>query len=409
MATGTLHVWVLSAISREGEPMGEEPPPDVTCGRLVGGLDDPYDQDVRRLGDQVFFMPLAGAMVVVGVDSADGMVYVEGIDQVGRIHLAGCTAAGVPGDVAVALQPAGVFDCADSATEEGSPCDDEQVCTVDETCSEGRCQGGVPLDCSFVADACHGANCVEGMGCIPVPLPDGEPCVDGLFCTTGDVCESGFCRGAPLDCTVGIQPCETASCDEVFDRCNVTSLPTSSTCDDGLFCTATSSCDTWGDCVSTMSTDCSSFTNQCNTGICDEALDSCRQNPRTNGTVCNAMDDGGLCPQSDRCQVLVTGMPSTCVGARPDVDGDTYPDRRCIPATDPPGDCVDNNISVFPGAPEATGIGLTCSDGLDNDCDDFRDCADPACAGCGTAGCPCNTAVCACGTAACPSGVSPCP
>jgi hypothetical protein len=418
MSTGTLHVWVVTEIVRDDPAVeaGGEAVPLVTCGRLVGGLADPYDQNVERRADAVFFMPLAGNTATVpAVPGGSAMIYVEGVDQVGRIHLAGCSEGSVPGTVMVSLIPAGVFDCANPETEDGSPCDDGMVCTVDEVCNNGRCTAGVPLNCAFVGDACHGANCVEGTGCVPVPLPEGDMCDDGLFCTVGDVCSEGVCRGTTRDCRteLGSGACEIAVCDEAFDYCDEDYAPFGTSCDDSNMCSTTSTCSSFGYCSGTNDVTCPTA-DACNFQEFCYSSEGCRPSPRSSDPL--NCDDANACteaypyngiPGRDTCSPYVSStVRRTCMPARlKDRDNDGYVDAACDAAGGNPPDCNDNSALAYPGGTEAMGVGTTCTDGLDNNCNGLQDCADSA--SCGGGGC--GTAGCACGTVACPSGVAPCP
>lgn len=61
---------------------------------------------------------------------------------------------------------------------------------------------------------------------------------------------------------------------------------------------------------------------------------------------------------------MAFGPCPTC----PDNDGDGHTAERCGGA-----DCNDNDDSIRPGAPDF------CGDGINNDCDEYTDCEEPAC------------------------------
>jgi hypothetical protein len=77
-------------------------------------------------------------------------------------------------------------------------CDDGLTCNGTETCnlSTLTCEPGTPVDCSALEAGCGAATCVEGTGCVVDPVPNGTPCDDGSFCTSGDACLDGQCVGA---------------------------------------------------------------------------------------------------------------------------------------------------------------------------------------------------------------------
>jgi cysteine-rich repeat protein len=122
---------------------------------------------------------------------------------------------------------------------------------------------------------------------VAAPLPDGTSCEDGQFCTTGDTCNAGTCRsGSARDCSSATDQCNTGICDEAGDRCRGQPLPDTTTCNDGAWCTLTDHC-TAGVCGGTMR-DCSAATTTCNIGTCNEATHACFPAPVPDGTVCDA-------------------------------------------------------------------------------------------------------------------------
>ena len=335
-ATASIHVWAL-APRTEGA---------ATCSALIGGELDPYDLSLERRADvagEPSKLPLVASEVLLGPI----LVYAEAVSFVGEVELAGC----VPADVAqpstnalVTLQAAGVFDCGDSATEPGAPCDDGMFCTIGETCSGGQCKGGVARDCTHVADDCTAESCDEALGCAPVAVPDGTPCEDGLFCTDGDVCTAGACSGAPRDCSMGVGPCSTPTgCDETFDQCTFQDAPFGTPCDDGAYCTENDSCNSFGSCTGTTR-DCSAVADQCNNASCDETADTCVATPKSSAFSCN---DSVGCTVSDQCDGLgqCAGTPKSC----------TSLDDQCNvgTCTEPLGTCVKTPIAS----------GTPCDDG----------------------------------------------
>jgi hypothetical protein len=342
-ATATLHVWAVVG-KTDAAP---------TCAALIGGALDPYDLALERRAD-VAVEPSKLPALATGVLLGPALVYVEAVSFEGVVELAGCAG---PVDVQqpkatalVTLQKAGVFDCADPATEIGAPCDDGKLCTIGEKCSGGQCKGGVTRDCTHVADSCNAGNCDDTLGCVATPLPDGEPCDDSLYCTEGDICTAGACGGKPRDCSTTGNPCQTASgCDESLDQCVYEDAPSGTACDDGNFCTVNDECSWSGSCYGT-SRDCSAVADQCNNPSCDESLDACVPLPKSSIYSCS---DTLGCTTSDHCngQGQCIGTAKSCV---------TFNDQ-CNTGTceEPLGTCVKvplpNGTTCDDGNPATTG------------------------------------------------------
>lgn len=78
------------------------------------------------------------------------------------------------------------------------PCEDGLFCTVDDECAAGAC-GGSPRDCGAVGDQCNAGVCNEVTDtCDPQAVADGSPCDDNDACTVADVCSSGTCGGTRI-------------------------------------------------------------------------------------------------------------------------------------------------------------------------------------------------------------------
>ncbi|MDI7266580.1 MAG: hypothetical protein QME96_01125, partial [Myxococcota bacterium] len=284
---------------------------------------------------------------------------------------------------------------------DGMPCDDRLYCTVGDTCSGGTCAGGSSRDCSPAGDACNLGSCDEtARACIRTTLPDGAPCDDGRYCTVGDRCMTGVCGGAsPRDCSALQDQCNTGACDETGSTCVAVPRPNDTACNDGLRCTTADVC-TGGICAG-AAVDCSTFTDQCNTGRCDEAR-GCHGDPLPAATPCN---DGRYCTVGETC---TTGA---CGGGSPRDCNDPDP-CTTDSCNEGAGQC-DNVLTPRPGLESPPGSPV-CSDGIDNDCDRLTDAADPDCAGCirnedCADGDPCTADVCSarrCANPNAPNGTS---
>ncbi|GAI44911.1 unnamed protein product, partial [marine sediment metagenome] len=99
------------------------------------------------------------------------------------------------------------------------------------------------------------------------------------------------------------------------------------------------------------------------------------------GEDCDDTDDS-IYPGAD--EIAYDGIDQNCSGSdRADLDGDGFNadcdfiDGPCaVPGGD---DCNDGDEDINPGATESTSDASTCSDGLDNDCDEYIDWSDFNC------------------------------
>gem|GEM_PF-3316219 len=100
--------------------------------------------------------------------------------------------------------------CVTRNREDGSGCDDEDACTIDDICLQGTC-GGRPRECDdhndYTEDLCDPST---GQ-CIARNLSD-TPCNDGDLCTTGERCVEGVCGLGTLifGCCIDDIDCEDA-------------------------------------------------------------------------------------------------------------------------------------------------------------------------------------------------------
>ena len=116
-------------------------------------------------------------------------------------------ADGEPCTVAYCDATTGV--CVYDAVADGTPCDDQNVCTWHDVCVAGQCTGG-PCDCDD-GNPCTDDIVDPAVGCVHVPLQE-APCDDGDVCTVGDSCRQGVCVGAtPRNCDDG-NPCTADAC-----------------------------------------------------------------------------------------------------------------------------------------------------------------------------------------------------
>jgi hypothetical protein len=329
--------------------------------------------------------------------------------------------------------------CTNTNLQNGTPCDDGNTCTADDACQEGSC-AGTDKDCSHMDGICKQGVCFSENGqCVQISAADDSDCDDGLYCTTGDKCQSGDCVGTDLDCDDS-DTCTIDECDDVGDACQNTLDPSAgtiegpvgddtcsnqvdddcdgqtdmadsecvscsdntecndnnactidncnagqctyqdmqngTTCDDGLYCTENDVCVN-GVCTGS-GMDCRHLSDACNDGVCSEGASSCVTQAKANGTDC---DDGLYCTVPDQCDEGVCQ-----INARDCDDADSCTVDTC----DDINDRCENTPNPIPGAEGPQGD-TTCSNNLDDDCDGQTDLDDPDCVDC-TSGSDCDDA-----------------
>lgn len=92
------------------------------------------------------------------------------------------------------------------------------------------------------------------------------------------------------------------------------------------------------------------------------------------GFACVYTNNAETCDDADPCTMDDTCSGGVCSGDPLDADGDTFVSDACGGS-----DCDDSNPDVNPGAIEGPAGDATCSDGLDNDCDQYSDEEDSGC------------------------------
>ncbi len=123
------------------------------------------------------------------------------------------------------------------------PCDDGDVCTNSDVCVAGSCVG-TPVDCVAAGDACNVASCdpsAAGSNCsVLTPVADGMDCDDNDPCSLVDTCLAGVCMaGMPPDCFAAGDECNVASCSQigVDGNCDIITPMDNGTACSGGVCT----------------------------------------------------------------------------------------------------------------------------------------------------------------------------
>jgi len=245
-----------------------------------------------------------------------------------------------------------------------APCDDGNPCTTGDTCWGGSCSPGAPVVCDD-QNPCTDDSCdPQAGGCAHVP--NQSSCDDNNPCTTQDVCADGVCRGVPKDCEDG-NPCTDDSCDMTTGNCDHVPTNEGESCSDGDLCTLGDVC-SGGKCVGVprVCTD----GNPCTDDSCDKKTGQCLFPPNT-----NACDDGNPCTEGDVCSNSVCqGTPKNCD------DQNVCTDDSCDPLT---GLCVHSENSGPCDDGDPCTANDTCTNfgcaGTPVVCDDQNPCTDDFC------------------------------
>ena len=252
-----------------------------------------------------------------------------------------CAQDGLTECDAVAAQPEtcnGIDDNCSGQTDEGSLCDDENPCTLDQ---------------------CNGAD-----GCINTPL-EGTVCDDGKVCTETDLCVSGLCSGV-------------SSCDDengcTDDTCDVEAgcvfTPNEALCEDGNACTLGDQCSD-GACTAGVELLVCDDENGCTDDTCDSD-EGCVETPNT-----SPCDDSNACTTVDVCDggTCLGSGAADCNDQNACTDDSCNPEDGCVAAPNTAA-CSDSNVCT---------IGDLCSEGdctpgsTSLPCDDGNPCTDDSC------------------------------
>jgi ribosomal protein S11 len=264
------------------------------------------------------------------------------------------------------------------------PCSDGNLCTKDDACIDGACQGQ-PVACND-DNPCTNDGCDPAVGC--TTAMNTAPCDDGNACTKNDVCVAGVCDGTkfkPLDCDDN-SLCTTDSCDPKVGCLHVNK--DGALCDDGNDCTDS---------------------DTCKDGQCQAGANTCQC---VTDADCAIKEDGNLCNGTLYCDktsfipkcVLNAATIVTCAAS-----GDVCSNVACNPLTGkcdatavPDGTGCDADASVCTAA-DACKSGA-CQPGAVVDCDDKNPCTDDVCKP--AVGCvhSANTAACDADGNACTAG-----
>jgi PKD repeat protein len=126
-----------------------------------------------------------------------------------------------------------VFTPVRSGPADSTPCNDGNQCSVNDYYQSGVCVGGQALTCDDgnpdTVDTCEPYT-----GCVFTPLQigpaDGTPCEDGNLCTVNDYYQNGICVGGPAKSCDDGNPDTVDTCDPGRGACVHTSIPVEQGC-----------------------------------------------------------------------------------------------------------------------------------------------------------------------------------
>ncbi len=257
--------------------------------------------------------------------------------------------------------------CVESDLPPGTPCEDDDLCTSETTCTDGVCGGGKLPTCPQPGADCLIGFCLAETGsCTTGPAVDGTVCDDGDLCSTDDICDKGAClAGAPIDCGFAIGGCVDLTCDPNTGDCDATPLEEGAPCNVGNPCADAGVC-TDGQCSGAQTVSCPAPADPCTVAFCDSKTGDCVEAPALEEAAC---DDGDPCTMDTFCVggACTGGAATPC----PD-DGDTCTLEECV---------AGEGCSFKPAED-----GVACGDG--DVCTDETTCSGGKCQGGKTATCP---------------------
>jgi hypothetical protein len=204
--------------------------------------------------------------------------------------------------------------CEYTTQGDGSPCEDGNLCTRDDTCQAGVCVGGNLVVCT-ASDSCHeGGACDPQTGVCSNPAKtDGGPCGGGV-CTTEGTCQAGTCTGGTAVVCDTPGPCQEGpgTCNPTTGECEYATKADGSTCDDGDPCSTMSLCHQ-GTCYAVLLVNCTTPPSPCHerVGTCNASTGQCDYQVKSDGAPC---DTGKTCTTGETCQsgVCTGGSPVVC-------------------------------------------------------------------------------------------------
>ncbi len=200
-----------------------------------------------------------------------------------------------------------IVDCHNSVCDKGTcrviqvvnntACNDHSLCTVNDRCVGGMCSGNA-LNCNV--NSCAEATCDSGIGCLYTSKDDGTTCDDANLCTIGDVCYSGLCAsGVNKDCSNLDGVCTVGVCDLTTGDCISANRDDETVCDDLAECSVNDQCVS-GVCQGTINS--CDDNNPCSVNLCVAGVGCMIQYQYDLNNTCQpGCTDDASCPSSFIC------------------------------------------------------------------------------------------------------------
>ena len=208
--------------------------------------------------------------------------------------------------------------CQETPGNNGAFCNIGNSCILTAQCISGVCQPSQMVDCSALNTTCGDGFCDPAIGCQVIPKNDGTLCNDNLYCTIQDTCLAGTCKGVPNPCGAPNNPCMIGVCNEAQQTCVATPGNNGASCDDGNSCTGGEACSN-GKCVGGAPAN--------NGAACDDQ-DGCTGGTTCNNGVCtDAQSNIVQCIDGDMCCPAGCGADKDCLWYVPGVQLDVPPSQ----------------------------------------------------------------------------------
>ena len=192
----------------------------------------------------------------------------------------------------------GLGECVLVPFSNGSDCDDGNLCTKDDYCVDGECEG-------FLNSQLEGCKCEASADCLAID--DEDLCNGSLHCNNG-ICETDPSTIPELCDSSADLACIKNLCVPSTGLCETTQLDDGSFCDDGNGCSLGDTCQ-GGTCVADAVMTCEDLNTECGESTCDPNLGGCVMSPVNEGKDCTTED---LCAASGKCEagscVLATSI-----------------------------------------------------------------------------------------------------